>query len=319
MSRLSFSCVRPTAIFANGFGDHLLSLPAIRALSQTFLGNLTLVCNVGMHRLYFSDVPLSKVIEVPFVSEDGSRHFDVDSVQKRIRECDLLLSLNPWHSRSVDELLEALHPTYSIGFFPAFSEKVDLDFSLHSSELAFQVPLRICRELDLLHFSQPPALDRSSVKTAKTIRNTAGNHILLAVHADTPGPKQWPPSYFNDVFDALSDYKPKIYVLLLGERNPGINTLLHHVIPCYGISMVTSMALIAVADAFVGIDSCLLHAADLFRVPGVGIFGPTNPMEFGFRFSRHVHLRSAEDISGVSPKMVLEGIDLLMESLQSRF
>jgi ADP-heptose:LPS heptosyltransferase len=37
----------------------------------------------------------------------------------------------------------------------------------------------------------------------------------------------------------------------------------------------------------------MLHLADLYQVPGVGLFGPTDPSEFGFRFARHLHVRAA--------------------------
>ena len=42
------------------------------------------------------------------------------------------------------------------------------------------------------------------------------------------------------------------------------------------------------ADLFLGIDSCFLHAADLFRIAGIGLFGPTDPFRFGFRLSPRV-------------------------------
>jgi ADP-heptose:LPS heptosyltransferase len=45
------------------------------------------------------------------------------------------------------------------------------------------------------------------------------------------------------------------------------------------------LAILKHADLFLGIDSCLLHAADLFRIPGVGLFGPTDPRRWGFRLS----------------------------------
>jgi ADP-heptose:LPS heptosyltransferase len=50
------------------------------------------------------------------------------------------------------------------------------------------------------------------------------------------------------------------------------------------------MGLVANADLFVGIDSSMLHAADLARVPGVGLFGPTRAATWGFRFGPHRHV-----------------------------
>jgi hypothetical protein len=43
----------------------------------------------------------------------------------------------------------------------------------------------------------------------------------------------------------------------------------------------------------------MLHAADLARVPGVGLFGPTRSATWGFRFGPHRHLdeRKMADIT----------------------
>lgn len=35
-----------------------------------------------------------------------------------------------------------------------------------------------------------------------------------------------------------------------------------------------ALALVSLSDLFLGVDSCMLHMADLCRVPGVGLFGP---------------------------------------------
>ena len=47
---------RPVAIFGNGLGDHLLVLPALRALVETFAGRLGLVCMAGAPEIFFADL-----------------------------------------------------------------------------------------------------------------------------------------------------------------------------------------------------------------------------------------------------------------------
>jgi len=49
------------------------------------------------------------------------------------------------------------------------------------------------------------------------------------------------------------------------------------------LSLEESIALISLAQLFVGIDSGLLHVAASLRTPGVGIFGPTSPQ---YRFAQ---------------------------------
>jgi hypothetical protein len=54
----------------------------------------------------------------------------------------------------------------------------------------------------------------------------------------------------------------------------------------------------------------MLHAADLFRVPGVGIFGPTDPQKWGFRFSTHKHITS-DSIMSITSEEVIDALMLL--------
>ena len=55
----------------------------------------------------------------------------------------------------------------------------------------------------------------------------------------------------------------------------------------------------------------MLHAADLFNVPGVGLFGPTSSAEFGFKFSRHHHVQADGTMDTIDPFNVL----ILLETL----
>ena len=55
------SAERPVALFCNGLGDHLLTLPAIRAMAHIFPGRLRLACLPGSRELFYSDLPLGPV------------------------------------------------------------------------------------------------------------------------------------------------------------------------------------------------------------------------------------------------------------------
>jgi hypothetical protein len=67
------------------------------------------------------------------------------------------------------------------------------------------------------------------------------------------------------------------------------------------------LALIADADVFVGVDSVGFHAADFWRVPAVGLFGPTRPEEWGGRFSPlFSHVYGAGRMDDISVDAVLD-------------
>src|SRR5262249_12529485 len=131
---------RPVALFANGIGDHLLNLPALRALSALYPGRLRLVCMPGARATFFGDLPLLDALEIEFVREGSRREFDADALAARIGRCDLFLSLVPWHSDSMDRLLRLVAPTHCKGFYPAFHDRLPLDYCRHGAELAFDLP-----------------------------------------------------------------------------------------------------------------------------------------------------------------------------------
>jgi hypothetical protein len=69
---------------------------------------------------------------------------------------------------------------------------------------------------------------------------------------------------------------------------------------------------VSLCDAFVGIDSYFLHVADLSRVPSVGIFGPTKPVQWGCRFTNHAHVTSNE-ITNISVDEVFHELTRLLD------
>jgi ADP-heptose:LPS heptosyltransferase len=280
---------RPVLLFRNGLGDHLTSLPAVRALATMFAGRLSLVCAVGSHHTFFRGLPFLDVVELPF--ERGQ--FDVTRVPAT-PDCDLLLSLNPWHSASVDALLARLRPAHSIGFYPAFATALARDFTKHTVHLAFDVVRAIRPGIRLERFASAPGLSPGARIFARRVgQKLPPGARVLAVHAESAAAeKTWPLPQWREFIARFLDANPGFYVITLGveDRDLGIGPTRRRVIPACGLPFLSSLALLARADLFAGIDSCLLHAADLFRVPGVGIFGPTSPAEFGFLFARHRHV-----------------------------
>jgi ADP-heptose:LPS heptosyltransferase len=51
----------------------------------------------------------------------------------------------------------------------------------------------------------------------------------------------------------------------------------------------------------------MLHAADLHRIPSVGIFGPTDPQKWGVRFASHEHI-VCENLDDLNEEIVLHSL-----------
>jgi len=339
--RSLLSASRPVAIFGNGLGDHLLVLPALRALADLFDGRLGLVCMAGAPGIFFSDLRLRSVSETVMQSVDGGKRFDADTVAREVGTCDLLLSLNPWHSSSMDRLLDLLAPPRSIGLHPSFETPVRLDFERHSAELAFEVPRRVNPTLLMEPFAGPPRFRAAAERVARELRALVPPPMrVLTVHADTGlwsadgahvayadiapsllrGNKMWPADRFVELLDTFLERHSDFVAFVVG----GVDLQLDqgrsgsHVIQCCGLPLDVSFALVGSSDLFVGIDSCMLHAADLYRVPGVGLFGPTSPGEFGFHFSAHRHVAGGPFMEDLAVAPVLDALDVLASTLETK-
>lgn len=308
----------PAVIFVNGIGDHLLALPAMRALAQLFPNRLTLVCERGRPTL-FSGICFRDALELNITTGPDLRSFDPGTVVSMLPGCDLLISLNTWHSALIQRVLERLSPDDSIGFDAAFHRAIPRNFAKHASELAFDVVRAIDPSLSLETFAHPPAMPSADVSAARRIRARIPRaYKILAIHADTAKPKMWPRERFHDFTTAFLERHPEYLALAIGAsehwelRGHG-----DRVIPCGGLPLNVSLALLAESDLFFGVDSCMLHAADLNRIPGIALFGPTEPDEFGFLFSPHRHVRKGRTMGAISVRAALDATEELLAASAS--
>jgi ADP-heptose:LPS heptosyltransferase len=302
--------------YNGGIGDHLCNLPAVRALTALFCGRLALVCGKGDWERYYSNLDLRAIHEIEFRMTGNGWIFDAETLARLIENCDLFLSINPWHTRSVTDLLTRIRNVESIGFFAHYRHRLTCDYTGHAIDMAFAIPASLNRALKLDDFSQPPAIPGSAVTTAQEFRR---RHIRtrrsLFVHTETRVEKRWQRERFERVLDdflqEFPDYTALVvdipgYELRGGQHSDRALSL--------SLSLETTFALLRDCDLFLGIDSCHLHAADLFRIPGVGLFGPTTCRRWGFRFSNHRHLQGGRTMDSLDSNDVYEALRSLARS-----
>jgi len=316
-SERNASSTRPkqaTVMLLNGRGDYLLNLPALRAISNAFEGRVVWVVKKNAHEYFFSDLPAVRILEPEFKMSEAGPLFDAPTLATDIGSTDIFLSLNPWHTDSVDDLLNHISASHTVGFFPGFDSQVPLDFSKHSSDLAFDIARCLAPNFEMEAFSQHPQPAGRHVELANSLRtHLPCDAKIIVVHGETKPEKMWDDTKFIEIIRWLLNKNPRIFVFDLGLNSIGGDKLLSEprFIPCQELILPAAIALVAHADLFVGIDSCFLHAADLYRVPGVGLFGPTSPNEFGFRFGPHRH-EQATKMQNITTKEVMCAIDQLI-------
>ncbi len=306
--------------FANGIGDHIMTLPALRALVKALPPRIHLFAIPEMRHMLFSDLVVAEDVPIHLSTENGRNRFDPAVAKSLHGDWDLFVSLNPWHSSDMDRLLEHLSPALSIGMNEKFDLCVRSTQLEHSCDRAFRIVGAIDPNLRIGEFAQPPSLDSRSIRTARGIlEQFAGPWKVMAVHNETLPHKVWSHRRLGEVLgEFLSAHEDVIAISLDREIKPHLHERFHprFVVPG-NLPLAVALALVAQADLFLGVDSCMLHMADICRVPGVGLFGPDQSTslgskEMGFRFGPHRHVHGHGSMDGIGSASVLEALSEIL-------
>ena len=319
IQKRALSAEYPLAFFCNGYGDNFLNLPALRALCRLFEGRLTLVCRRGPDLFCFDDLAVNRKIALDARFNGQDYQFDAEAAAAEIGQCDLFLSLVPWSSSSLSNLLETWRGIVSIGFFENYTRRLHRNYSKPSADLAFDVVRSLQPDYRLQDFVEPlryPTERRQDVREIFSMLEPGTR--TLSVHMDTHAHKTWDEKRWVESLDAFLDKHTNFVALLVGRPGHPIDTEqwrnADRVIPCYGLSLSASCCLVAESDFFIGIDSCMLHVADMARVPGVGLFGPTSAKEFGFYIGPHIMIQADGLMEKIEVAMVAEALNQLVSA-----
>ena len=317
IQKRALSAEHPLAFFCNGYGDNFLNLPALRALSRLFEGRLTLVCRQGPDLFCFDDLAVNRRITLDARFNGENYEFDAVAAAAEIGQCDLFLSLVPWSSSSLSKLLEVWGDIVSIGFFENYTNRLRLDYDKPSADLAFDIVRSLRPDYQLHDFLEPlryPTERRQNVHEIFSMLEPGTR--TLSVHMDTRTHKKWDENRWVGSLDAFLDEHTDFIALLVGSPESPVDTAqwrnASRVVPCYGLSLPSSCCLVAESDFFIGIDSCMLHVADMARVPGVGLFGPTNAKEFGFYIGPHIMIQADGSMEKIAVEIVTEALNQLV-------
>jgi ADP-heptose:LPS heptosyltransferase len=226
--------------------------------------------------------------------ERPGRPLDYDVLASEIGAVDIFIDTLPWNSLAdvvMRPLLQHLAPTTSIGFTPDIYDIVVPKGPCHSADLTFTLARLFDPSLRIENYAQAIPLQPAVQQQTRSIRAAVPAGIkVLVVHADARWTdKCWPVTRFIDVLDKfLSRHHDfVVWVVGMGHEELNVGRERDRVFPYLGLPLDLALGLVANADLFLGVDSSMLHAADLARVPGVGLFGPTRPATWGFRFAPH--------------------------------
>jgi ADP-heptose:LPS heptosyltransferase len=201
-----------------------------------------------------------------------------------------------------------------VGFSPAFDIALPKS-KVHVSDSAFRIPASLDPRLRISHFANPPSIPpRVDARVRKFLRDVVPGRRILAVHNETKPHKTWPPYRLSKLLDAFLNRHADFVVFVLDVYRPRwrLEKFSDRIIHSRGLPLPYAFSVLEKSDLFLGVDSCMLHAADLFRIPGVGLFGPTEAWQYGFRFAPHRHICDHRGVKHISEAAVLRALESLL-------
>jgi hypothetical protein len=299
---------RPAVFFVNRLGDQLMSLPAMRALGAIFPGGLQLLLGEDMRSFFYRGLPFGEPVVVRWDGHDQSG-IDVTRTAGAAAPCDLLVCLSPDPLSFIGPLAERLGACWTIGYGEGLDHQLRSSDGTHVFDRLFAIPQCLQPALRFDEFCGPPVF--SPAAEAAATRFLASAHgpwpRVLFVHPETCPERTWARERLAWVLKRFLAERPHFMALVaslepidLGGHDGRVRWIDRH--------LELTLALMKHMDLFLGIDSCFLHAADLYRIPGVALFGPTAAREKGFRFSPRSRHLSAQSMDGIRREHVLEAL-----------
>ena len=317
---IAFEARAPVVFAVNGIGDNVLALPTLRALALIFDGRATLVHGTPTAGFLFDDARFTRRLCVPSTVAQNGRVFDAVALTNDIGECDLFVSVVTWYSPSLAWLIDRLRPRLTVGFAHQFDVWVAFDQSMHVADSQFSLVRRFEPRSTISSFAAPPPIPSWARETAAQLRTVMPHTCgILAVHTEAVMPRSWTGQPLRQVIDLFCERFNEFIVVIVGlGRSPWYDDGAFRVIPCHGLPLEVACGLVASADYFLGVDSCMLHVADAWRVPGVGLFGPSDPRRWGFRFGPHIVLRPGTRMDDLSVSDVVTALAELVDRYPDR-
>jgi ADP-heptose:LPS heptosyltransferase len=299
---------RPAVFIVNKLGDQLTALPAMRALGVIFPEAMQLLLGEGMRALFYRGLPFGEPVRVWLHPHEDDR-LDIDKTASSAQPCDLFLSLTKHVMADSVELAQRLGASWTVGYSPIFDSHLLVADDAHRYDRTFAIPHYLEPSLRLDQFCEPPVFSGAAEAAAERYigENCSSWDRILFLHPETTPERTWVTERFAWVIERFLEQRPEYMVVVASLQPAGL--------PSYGGRVIQTnthlevvLALMRHVDLFLGIDSCFLHAADLFRIPGVALFGPTEPAVAGFGLSpcfRHI---AAPSMDQIRPEPVLEAL-----------
>lgn len=293
----------------NGIGDYIMSLPALRLLAKAAPKPVCLVSGKGPASFLYDELAVAQRLQADVLPAHFAHGFDPVTVPIA-QDFDVFISLATWVAPAISRLARQSGARTRMGFFSQFTVRPDAG-DVHDFERMFALALPFAPGARFEDFTAPCRLPEGTPGLRASI--APGAKHLLVVHPDSRKEKMWPLERYDALLRAFLDEAPNWHVAVLNLPRERLRLALEtgRASVVSNVALATSMRLVTEADLFLGIDSCMLHVADLARIPGVALFGPTRARQFGYRLGPNRFARNIEVENGLESL----GVDRVLSTL----
>ncbi|WP_331351888.1 hypothetical protein [Cellvibrio sp. UBA7671] len=281
-------------IAENAIGDCIMMLPALRALSRNSTEGFRLLVSPNKRESVFFEFEKQIELWTDYTSEGDYIFPSDENIRRASGGCDSLVNLCTWWNDFDSFMIDGI-TAYSVAEtkFESYPSSLRTHDLLHAFENYFKVVNQIFETESIENYVAPVMLPSEAIGFAKSIKERLGTKIkLLGIHSYSRPDKTMTSCAFPTEINKFLVKNPDWVIVNL---DPIKGTILdavsrEKVLRLYGRPLSYYLAMVNVCDAFIGVDSCFLHAADLARIPSVGLFSPTSPKIWGLKFSKGLNL-----------------------------
>lgn len=252
--------------FKNGIGDFIVSLPAVKAIHEqghmVVLRNDNCVLDDLLTRMQWIDTDWQG-----YLAGNGNT-------------TDELCWINSWLSPEVEHIRTQ--------FAASFVRLPDFT-ALNSPRVRtwhdriFDVAKALGAPHPLQHYATPELLPVDD--QMKRYKASHAGHKICVVHLETQSEKMVSEAFAVSILNRISALHQGIVFIGLATSEATLTD--QRCIWVCQRSLPQCLSILSAADLFVGVDSCFLHAADLLRIPAIGIYSTgRGPAMFRPRFTR---------------------------------
>ncbi len=276
----------------NGIGDCWLSVPTLRALAEEFPSQVMLIMPSYLHNVLPQDLyelPSARIPEEWGRAERRSQS-ELQSILGEDFSIELFINLSPWRSPFLDQIEHHFRSrsTFEISTFHLSNVAGGIG-NEHYADFVFQVAKYVQRTQSEKDFFQLQIAMRDEFrnKADRLSQVFPDDCKLLCVHNHSSEErKRWDTGRLFSCLDSFTSIREEYLAIIVDPTEYQIPLHLNNrIFSMTGLRLGTVAAFVEKCDLFLGVDSCMLHMADMCKVPSVGLFGPTRPENWGFRFS----------------------------------